>query len=67
MITILKATMHDIDAIRLLYKETIEKVAIKDYTPAQVAAWSSSWDDLERWKQNLLPSNFIKLLPLTKP
>ena len=59
MITIRKATLNDLDAIRMLFRDTITKVASKDYTAKQVAVWSSSWDDVTKWENKFKEQEFF--------
>lgn len=58
MVTIRKATLKDLDAIRLLFKDTITTVACKDYSEKEIEVWSSSWDDIPRWEKKLQQQAF---------
>jgi putative acetyltransferase len=43
----------DVDRIRRLFAETIAAVCANDYTPEQLAAWSSASNDRFRWIEML--------------
>ena len=41
-------TSEDLQAVAELFRDCVLKVNVKDYTPTQVSAWSSRWEDLLR-------------------
>jgi putative acetyltransferase len=58
-IEIQQAKIEDIDQIRLLFLETINHVAIKDYNSSQVEIWSAGYSDISAWEKKLLEQYFI--------
>ncbi len=53
------ALEDDIPSIGLLYSETVRNVNSKDYSPGQIAVWSSSGSDPERWKNRITEQHFM--------
>ncbi len=48
-LTIKTATKRDLPEIRQLFKDSILNVAIRDYSDQEVAEWSKTSDNEERW------------------
>ena len=51
------ATTQDANEIREIFRNTIQKVNCKDYSPKQVKAWSN-FADLINWNQFLIDQEF---------
>lgn len=58
-ITIQQAKLADLDEVRQLFYETITKVNVHDYTPEQIAVWSSGYMNLPKWEMRLREQYFI--------
>ena len=54
-----KATINNLDEILNLFKTTIETSCSKDYTEAQIYAWTSSIENKDRWKNKIENQYFI--------
>ncbi len=54
MLTIRTYRPTDIEAIYSLFYNSVHKVAKKDYTPEQLAAWAKPQRNTERWDEGLL-------------
>lgn len=52
-ITIQQATLADLDEVRQLFYDTITKVNVRDYTPEQIAVWSSGHTNIPKWEMRL--------------
>ncbi len=59
MTTIRKAMTDDIKAIKRLYRETIEAINSRDYSPEQIAAWVALGNGDEVWAQRIAGQHFI--------
>ena len=53
------AVASDLLAIRELFRDTITNVNIKDYSEEQIAAWSSGWEDEQRWYDKFSTQHFV--------
>jgi len=53
------ATESDIPNITKLFYETIQTVNKKDYSQEELDAWSSVYDDTNKWKQKINEQFFI--------
>jgi putative acetyltransferase len=53
------ATHEDCDAIRHLFRTTIQKVNIRDYDADQVAVWSAGAEDRQRWLDRIDRQYFL--------
>lgn len=51
--------MSDLDAVRLLFRDTIQQVNSADYNNDQVAAWSDTHTDTDKWKRRILEQYFV--------
>ncbi|MBS1686752.1 MAG: GNAT family N-acetyltransferase [Bacteroidetes bacterium] len=58
-ITIQQATLADLDEVRQLFYDTITKVNVRDYTPEQIAVWSSGYMNLPKWEMRIKEQHFI--------
>jgi len=58
-ITVREALIDDLPQITKLFKETIQRVNRKDYSPGQIEIWSSAYNEIERWKMRLKDQYFI--------
>jgi putative acetyltransferase len=56
------ADKNDIDTIRQLFYDTIHKVNCKDYSEAQIAAWSLTASVIERWEKAIAEQYFLKAM-----
>ncbi|MBS1618623.1 MAG: GNAT family N-acetyltransferase [Bacteroidetes bacterium] len=52
-ITIQQASLADLDEIRQLFYDTVTMVNAKDYSPQQIAAWSSGYNNISKWEMRL--------------
>lgn len=52
-ITFRFGTLHDIVSLQELFVDTIKRICIQDYSAEQVAVWSSSSENMQRWTQVL--------------
>lgn len=48
-----QANIKDLDELTNLFKETIQTVNTKDYTPEQIKVWSAGSQRTERWKKRI--------------
>jgi putative acetyltransferase len=53
------ARLCDLDQIRQLFYDTITTVNTRDYTPEQIAVWSSGYGNIERWEMKLREHYFL--------
>jgi putative acetyltransferase len=53
------ATHEDCDAIRHLFRTTIQKVNVRDYDAAQIAVWSSGAEHTQRWLDRIARQHFL--------
>jgi len=53
-----KATTTDIDAIALLYRDTINTVNAKDYSKEQIQAWASTYINQHAWAKRIEEQQF---------
>jgi ribosomal protein S18 acetylase RimI-like enzyme len=51
--------LADLPAMSRLYHASVHRVASRDYTPVEVAAWAPEQLDLERWRQKLATQTVI--------
>lgn len=58
-ITIRKATSNDLEGIIQLFKETIEVVNAKDYSPEQINVWKNGASKKERWLNKFNEQYFL--------
>jgi len=58
-LTLRKAQLTDVDAIRQLFFETITGINSKDYSPDQISIWSASAGNSIRWMQRITQYHFI--------
>lgn len=58
-VLIRRAGINDLPAITELFRGTIQFINSKDYTPEQVAVWSSGADNTARWSQSIDNQYFI--------
>ncbi len=59
MINIRKANHNDVTAITTIFKETIQTVNAKDYSPEQIALWVSGGDDIQKWLDRIDEHYFV--------
>jgi putative acetyltransferase len=49
----------DVDAMRQLFRETIETVNPKDYNPVQIQLWAAAAQRIESWQKKVQEQYFI--------
>lgn len=54
-----RATLADLDQVRELFFDTVTTVNTAHYNPKQVKAWSSGYDNIERWTNRILEHHFF--------
>ncbi|MBR9847033.1 MAG: GNAT family N-acetyltransferase [Algicola sp.] len=54
-----EATQDDLPLITSIYRDTIRAVNSKDYSEAQVEAWSKGADDLKKWRDRIKKFYFL--------
>lgn len=54
-----KASIKNLDEILSLFKNTIEKTCSKDYNESQISAWTSSINNIEKWRKRIDNQYFI--------
>ena len=54
-----KGKLSDLDQIRQLFFEAVTKLALHDYTQAEVSVWASGAQDKERWEKKIEAQHFI--------
>lgn len=59
IITIRQATSNDLEKILQLFKETIETVNAKDYSPEQITVWKNGASRKERWLKKIAEQYFL--------
>lgn len=59
IITIRQATSDDLEEILQLFKETIEVVNAKDYSPEQITVWKNGASKRERWLKKISEQCFL--------
>ena len=57
--SIRRASINDLHELQELFVNTIKKVCISDYNPAQIGAWIASVDNMERWKKRVSAQYFL--------
>lgn len=60
-----QANIKDLDELTNLFKETIETINVKDYSPEQIKIWSAGSQRTERWKKRI-EEQFVILALLDK-
>lgn len=58
-ILIRQAKQNDLAAIQALFVDTIEAVCCYDYSPEQIAVWTSSIENTKRWTDKLMKQYFL--------
>ncbi|MDG5492662.1 GNAT family N-acetyltransferase [Psychroserpens sp. SPM9] len=58
-IEIREATLDDLPEITSIFRDTILAVNSRDYSEAQVKAWSSGANDIEKWEERIKKTYFI--------
>jgi N-acetylglutamate synthase-like GNAT family acetyltransferase len=58
-ITLRKAQLTDVEAIRQLFFETITEVNSRDYSPDQISIWSASAGHSLKWMERVIKHYFI--------
>jgi putative acetyltransferase len=53
MLSIREAALQDVNEIAVLFHNTIRRININDYTPAQIEAWAGTAPEPEKWKSRL--------------
>ena len=61
-IQIKEASTKDVYTITTLFRETVRNVNSQHYTPAQIEHWTSSADDIPKWKKRIEDWYFILAL-----
>ena len=59
IITIRKANSNDLEEILQLFRETIETVNAKDYSPEQIKVWKNGALKKERWLKKISEQCFL--------
>jgi putative acetyltransferase len=59
IITIRQATSNDLAEILQLFKETIEVINAKDYSPEQIIVWKNGASKKERWLKKISEQYFL--------
>lgn len=54
-----EATQDDLPEITSIYRDTIRTVNSKDYSEAQIEAWSSGADDVKKWQNRIKKFYFL--------
>lgn len=54
-----QATSNDLEKILRLFKETIETVNAKDYSPEQITVWKNGASKKERWLKKISEQYFL--------
>lgn len=54
-----RATDKNLDVILNTFKNTIEKTCYKDYNKQQINAWTSSINNIEKWRKKIDNQYFI--------
>lgn len=54
-----KASIKDISAITILYKDTVRTVNARDYTPRQIEVWAEGGENKERWEAAITDQYFV--------
>ncbi len=54
-----KATQENLEEILNLFEKSIQNICTKDYTDAQILAWTSSIENKNRWKTKIENQYFI--------
>src|SRR5688572_22046501 len=58
-IMIKPATAQDVDAIRLLFFDTVTTVNARDYNEEQIKMWSAGYANVNGWLEKLAAQNFF--------
>lgn len=58
-ITTRRAVPKDLEAVQKLFVETIKSTCKNDYSPAQIAVWTSSVQNKERWLGIMRDQHFL--------
>ena len=53
-----KATTTDIDAIAILYRDTINAINAKDYSKEQIQVWASTYSNQHAWAKRMEEQQF---------
>jgi putative acetyltransferase len=54
-----EATQDDLPEITAIYRDTIRAVNSRDYSEAQIEAWSSGADDTKKWQDRIKKFYFL--------
>lgn len=54
-----QALKEDLPAITALFRDTVRHVNSRDYSPEQIAAWSSAADNSDCWEDKLVTQYFV--------
>jgi len=54
-----QVTLDDLAAIQELFVDTVEAVCRYDYSAEQIAVWTSSIENIQRWTDKLLKQYFL--------
>lgn len=54
-----RATLEDSEEIRQLFYDTVTAINANDYNAEQVKAWSSGYDNIERWNKRITEQHFF--------
>ncbi|RVU01660.1 GNAT family N-acetyltransferase [Mucilaginibacter limnophilus] len=54
-----RATLEDSEEIRQLFYDTVTAINANDYNAEQVKAWSSGYDNVERWNKRITEQHFF--------
>lgn len=57
-----RATVGNIDEIEQLYKDSINTIGTKDYSPEQLKAWIATFDNLPGWIRRIEEQHFYLAL-----
>jgi len=58
-ITTREAKLSDLSELQSLFVETIRKIAIQDYSPAQIEAWVAGVRNQQRWENAIQDQYFL--------
>jgi putative acetyltransferase len=53
MLIIREATLQDVNEIAILFHNTIRRINVHDYSPAQIERWAGTAPEPEKWKARL--------------
>ena len=58
MISLRPATTTDLPSLQALFVQTIRQTCTEDYSPAEIAVWTATVNNLERW-QTMMKTQYV--------